>query len=108
MSLSRFLLKQSNLRFVIFIIDRISSEQQNTVQWNQEREREREKRERDRGREGGRERETERERSDGRSLLNDKLACLCAVCAWYAYVLGLLYVLACSMNWMYLRGWHAE
>ena len=106
MSLSRFLLKQSNLRFVIFIIDRISSEQQNTVQWNQEREREREKRERERGREGGRERQ--RERSDGRSLLNDKLACLCAVCAWYAYVLGLLYVLACSMNWMYLRGWHAE
>ena len=104
MSLSRFLLKQSNLRFVIFIIDRISSEQQNTVQWNQERERER--RERERGREGGRERQ--RERSDGRSLLNDKLACLCAVCAWYAYVLGLLYVLACSMNWMYLRGWHAE
>ena len=108
MSLSRFLLKQSNLRFVIFIIDRISSEQQNTVQWNQERERERERRERERerGREGGRERQ--RERSDGRSLLNDKLACLCAVCAWYAYVLGLLYVLACSMNWMYLRGWHAE
>ena len=108
MSLSRFLLKQSNLRFVIFIIDRISSEQQNTVQWNQEREREREERERERegGREGGRERQ--RERSDGRSLLNDKLACLCAVCAWYAYVLGLLYVLACSMNWMYLRGWHAE
>ena len=73
-----------------------------------EREREREKRERETegGREGGRERQ--RERSDGRSLLNDKLACLCAVCAWYAYVLGLLYVLACSMNWMYLRGWHAE
>ena len=78
------------------------------------RERERERREREREREGGREggregeRETQRERSDGRSLLNDKLACLCAVCAWYAYVLGLLYVLACSMNWMYLRGWHAE
>ena len=106
MSLSRFLLKQSNLRFVIFIIDRISSEQQNTVQWNQEREREERERQREGGREGGRERQ--RERSDGRSLLNDKLACLCAVCAWYAYVLGLLYVLACSMNWMYLRGWHAE
>ena len=106
MSLSRFLLKQSNLRFVIFIIDRISSEQQNTVQWNQEREREERERQREGGREG--ERDRERERSDGRSLLNDKLACLCAVCAWYAYVLGLLYVLACSMNWMYLRGWHAE
>ena len=86
MSLSRFLLKQSNLRFVIFIIDRISSEQQNTVQWNQEREREREKRERERerGREGGREGGRERERERAKAYPTSK-TCQIIVISYTSY-----------------------
>ena len=108
LSLSRFLLKQSNLRFVIFIIDRISSEQQNTVQWNQERERER--REREREREGGRERETEREIRWSESAKWQAcmlVCCVCLVClrAWFAlcacmlYELDVLKRLACWIKW---------